>query len=185
VIEGSVALDTASSPADHHGELRFIVERRRFAWPPDRFTVSDQTRREAPENFRIDRLFESAFLEVIIVVETDTEDFRRLGHRRQYPNCVQVDGVHGQKVCTCAQQICTLCNQFGQSAWKAAFALRKAMPARAVIRRNSADTPRLKIDNAMGFLQWCADTCLERHRFVPEGYIAGESLDKKSNSSSP
>src|SRR6266446_2623695 len=143
VIEGSVAVDAASSPADHHGEFRLIVERRRFAWPPDRFTVSDQTRRVARENFGIDRLFESAFLEVIIVIETDTEDFRRLGHRRQYPNCVQVDCVHGQKICAGAQQICTSCNQFGQSAWKAAVALRKAMPARAVIGRNSGDTPLL------------------------------------------
>src|SRR5467141_425246 len=161
VIEGSVAVDAASSPADHHGELRLIVERGRFAWPPDRFTVSDQTRREARENFGIDRLFEPAFLEVNIVVETDTEDFRRLGHRRQYPNCVQVDCVHGQKVSACAQQICTLRNQFGQSARKAAFALRKAVPARAVIRRNSGDTPLLEMDNAHRFLlQWRADTCL-------------------------
>src|SRR5277367_894842 len=72
VIEGSVRLDAASSAADHHGELCLIVKRRRFGWPPDRFTVSDQARREARENFGIDRLFESAFLEVVIVVETDT-----------------------------------------------------------------------------------------------------------------
>jgi hypothetical protein len=148
VIEGFIAVDTAPSPANHHGEFRLIVQRGGFAWPPDRFTVSDQTCREARENFGIGRLFESAFLEVIIVVETDTEDFRRLGHRGQYPNGVQVDCVHGQKVSACAQQICTLRNQFGQSAWKAAFALRKAMPARAVIRRNSGDTPLLEMDNA-------------------------------------
>src|ERR1700752_2234031 len=98
---------------------------------------------------------------MIIVVETDTEDFRRLGHRRQYPNRVQVDCVHGQKVSACAQQICTLRNQFGQGAWKAAFVLRKAMPARAVIRRNSGDTPLLEMHNAHGFLlQWRADPCL-------------------------
>src|SRR6266478_1700738 len=151
VIEGSVALDAASSPADHHGELRLIVEGGRFAWPQDRFTVSDQTRREAREDFGIDRLLESAFLEVIIVVETDTEDFRRPGHRRQYPNCVQVDSMHGQKVSASAQQICTLCNQFGQSAWEAAFALHKAMPARAVIRCNSGDTPLLEMNNAHRF----------------------------------
>ena len=151
VIEGSVAVDAASSPADHHGELRLIVERERFAWLPDRFTVSDQTRREPCENFGIDRLFESAFLEMIIVVETDTEDFRRLGHRWQYPNCVQVDCVHGQKVSARAQQICALRNQFGKSAWKSAFALRKAMPARAVIRRNSAAPPFSKWTMRMGF----------------------------------
>src|ERR1700720_3589431 len=103
MIEGSVVLDAASAAADHHGELRLIVERGRFGWQPDRFTVSDQTGREARKNFGIDRLFESAFLEVIVVVETDTEYFRRLGHRRQYPNCVQVDFLHGQKVSACAQ----------------------------------------------------------------------------------
>ena len=113
--------------------------------------MSDQTRREARENFRIDRLFEPAFLEVIIIVEADTDDFRRLGHRRQYSNCAQVDCVHGQKLSACAQQICTLCNQFGQSAWKAAFALSKAMPARAVIRRNAGDTRLLKMDNSHRF----------------------------------
>jgi hypothetical protein len=160
VIEGSVAVDAAPSPADHHGELRLIVERGRFAWPPDRFTVSDQTRREARENFRINRLFESAFLEMVIVVETDTEDFRRLGHRRQYPNCVQVDCVHGQKGFASAQQICALRNQFGQSAWKAAFALGQAMPTRAIIRRNSGNTLLLEMDNAHRFLlQWRADIC--------------------------
>src|ERR1700677_1162146 len=104
------------------GEFRHIVERGRFGWPPDRFTVSDQARREARENFGIDRLLKSAFLEVIIVVETDAEDFRRLGHRRQFSNCVQVDCAHGQMISACAQQICTLCDQFGQSAWKAALA---------------------------------------------------------------
>ena len=106
VIEGSVALDAASSPADHHGEFRLIVERGRFAWPPDRFTVSDQTRREARENFGIDRLLESAFLEVIIVVETDTEDFRRLGHRRQYSNRIQVDcAAWAEGLCLCATDL--------------------------------------------------------------------------------
>ena len=138
-----------------------VVEHERFAWLPHRFTVSDQTRREPSKNFGIDRLFESAFLEVVIVVETDTKDFRRLGHRRQYPNCVQVDCVHGQKISACAQQICTLRNQFGKSAWKSAFARRKAMPARAVIRGNSGDTPLLEMKNADGFLlQWPADTYL-------------------------
>ena len=127
-------MDAASSSADHHGEFCLIVERGRLGWPPDRFTVSDQARREARENFGIDRLFEPAFLEVIIVVEADTDDFRRLGNRRQYSNCVQVDCLHRQEVSTCVQQVCTLCNQFGQSAWEAAFALGNAMPARAVIR---------------------------------------------------
>ena len=60
MIEGSVALNAASSPADNYGEFCLIVERGRFAWPPDLFTVSDQTRREARENFGIDGLFESA-----------------------------------------------------------------------------------------------------------------------------
>src|SRR5271170_2160536 len=123
--------------------------------------MSDQTRCEARENFGVRGLFESAFLEVIIVVETDTKDFGWLGHRGKYPYCVQVDCGHRQKVSACAQQICTLRNQFGQSGWKAAFALRKAMPARAVIRRNSGDTPRLEMDNAHRFfLQWRADTYL-------------------------
>jgi hypothetical protein len=59
--------------------------------------------------------------------------------------------VHGRKVSARAQQICTLRNQFGRSAWKAAFALRKAMSARAVIRRNSGDAPLPEMDNALGF----------------------------------
>jgi hypothetical protein len=94
VSEGSFAVDEPSSPTDHHGELRLRIERGRFAWPPDWFTVSDQTHREARENFGRDRFFESAFLEVIIIVaETDTEDFRRPRHPRQHLNCVQVDCV--------------------------------------------------------------------------------------------
>jgi hypothetical protein len=112
--------------------------------------MSDQTRREPRENFGIDRLFESAFLEVIIVVETETEDFRRLGHRRQYPNCVHIDCVHGQKVSAYAQQIRTLRNQLRKSAWKSGFALRKAMPARPVTRCNSGDAPLLEMDNTDG-----------------------------------
>jgi len=59
--------------------------------------------------------------------------------------------VHEQKVSACAQQIRTFRNQFGQSAWKAAVALREAMPARAVIRRNSGDTALLEVDNAHNF----------------------------------
>ena len=113
MIEGFVAVDAAPSSADHHGEFSLIVQRGRFRRLPDRFTVRDQAGRKPPENFGVDRLFESAFLNVIIVIETDTEDFRRLRHRRQYPNGVQVDGVHGQKVSACARQICTLRNQFG------------------------------------------------------------------------
>ncbi len=86
MFECSGGLDTASPSADHYGKLCFIVESGRFGWPPDRLTVSDQTRREAPEDFGVGGLFEAAFLEVIVVVETHTEDLRRLGHRRQYPN---------------------------------------------------------------------------------------------------
>jgi hypothetical protein len=41
--------------------------------------------------------------------------------------------MHGQKRFASTQQICALRNQFGQSTWKAAFALGKAMPARAAI----------------------------------------------------
>ncbi|HEY1885979.1 MAG TPA: hypothetical protein VGG86_07985 [Roseiarcus sp.] len=111
-----------------------------------------KTRRVSRENLRIDRLFESAFFEVIIVVKTNTKDFRRLEHRRQYPNCVQVDGMHGQKRFASTQQICALRNQFGQSTWKSAFALGKAMPARAVIRGNSGNTLLLEMDDAHGFL---------------------------------
>jgi hypothetical protein len=48
--------------------------------------------------------------------------------------------MHGQKGFAAAQQICTLRNQFGQSARKAAFAVGKAMPARAIIRGNSGNT---------------------------------------------
>jgi len=165
MIEGFVAADAASSPADHHGEFRLIVQRGRFRWLPDRFTVSEQTRREPPENFGIDRLFESAFLEVIIVVETDTEDFRWLRHRRQYPNGVQVDGVRAQKLSACAQQIRALRNQFGKGARKSAVALVKAIPARAVIGGNSGNATLLEMDHAHGFLlQWSADTC-QRHGF--------------------
>jgi len=57
VIDGFVAVDAAPFPSDHHGEFRLIFERGRFAWPPDRFTVSNKTRRVARENFRIDRFF--------------------------------------------------------------------------------------------------------------------------------
>jgi hypothetical protein len=88
-----------------------------------------------------------AMLEVIIVVETDTEHFRGLQHRRQYPNCVQVDCVHGRKISSCAQQICTLRNQFGQNGWRAAFALRKAMSA----------PPFSKWTMRIAFLQWQVD----------------------------
>ena len=46
----------------------------------------------------------------------------------------------------------TSCNQFGQGAWKAAFTLRKAVPAGAVIRRNSGDARLLEMDDAHSFL---------------------------------
>ena len=86
MIEGYFRLDAPSSPANHHGEFCLIIERGRFRRSRDRITVSDQAGREARENFGVDRLFESAFLEVVIVVQTDTDDFRRLLHRRQDSN---------------------------------------------------------------------------------------------------
>jgi hypothetical protein len=58
--------------------------------------------------------------------------------------------LHGQKGFASAQQICTLRNQFGQSAWKTAFTLGKAMPAQAIIRRNSGNTSMLEVDNTHG-----------------------------------
>src|SRR5580692_5572636 len=98
MTQGSLAADAASSLADYHGELRLIVEHRRFTWPADWFAVSDQTRREPCKNFGIHRLFKPAFLKVVIVVEADTEDFRWLGHRRQYPDSAQVDCGRAKKV---------------------------------------------------------------------------------------
>ena len=52
--------------------------------------------------------------------------------------------MHGQKVSAYAQQICTLRNQVGNSAWKSGFALRKTMPAQSVIRRDFWHIPLSK-----------------------------------------
>src|SRR5258705_135374 len=101
--------------------------------------MSEQTRREAGEDFRIGRLLQPAFLQVIIVVDTDAQNLRRHGHRRQQPDSVQVDCRRLPEASADAQQVCALCDQLGQSAWKSAVALREAMPARAFIRGNSGD----------------------------------------------
>ena len=93
--------------------------------------MSDQTRREAGEDFRILRFLQSAFLQVIIVVETDAQNFRWGGHRRQRPNSVQVDCWRLFEGFADTQQICTLCDQLGQRAWKSAVLLSEAAPARA------------------------------------------------------
>jgi hypothetical protein len=53
--------------------------------------MSDQTRRKAGEDLRIGRLLQPAFRQVIIVVETDTQNFWRYGDRRQQSDSVQVD----------------------------------------------------------------------------------------------
>src|SRR3989442_7217555 len=102
--------------------------------------MSDQTRREADEDVWIGRLLQAAFLQVIIVVETDAQNFRRYGHRRQQPDSVQVDCRRLPEASADAQQVCALCDQLGQRAWKSAVPLRKATPARAFIRRNSRDS---------------------------------------------
>jgi len=47
-----------------------------------------------------------------------------------------------------AQQVCALCDQLGQSAWKSAVALREAMPARAFIRGNSGDSTCFEMNDA-------------------------------------
>src|SRR5258707_9219494 len=110
--------------------------------------MSDQTRREAGEDFRIGRLLQPAFFQVIIVVETDAQNFRRYGHRRQQPDSVQVDRRRLPEASADAQQVCALCNQLGQSAWKSAVALREAMPARAFIRGNSGDSTCFEMNDA-------------------------------------
>src|SRR5271155_2736378 len=99
--------------------------------------MSDQTRREAREDFRIRRLLQPTFLQVIIVVETDAQNFRRYGYRRQQPNSVQVDWRRLPEAPADLQQVCALCDQFGQSTWKSAVPLRESMPARTFIRGNS------------------------------------------------
>src|SRR5216683_3424446 len=110
--------------------------------------MRDQTRREAGEDFRIGWLLQPALLQVIIVVETDAENFRRYGHRRQQPDSVQVDCRRLPKAPADAQQVCALCNQLGQGAWKSAVPLREAMPARAFIRGNSGNSTCFKMDDA-------------------------------------
>lgn len=99
--------------------------------------MSDQARREATEYFRIDRLFQSAFRQVIIVVETDTENLWRYGYRRQQSDSAQVDCRRLAQTPAGAQQVRALCNQLGQRAWKIAVTLGEAMPARAFIHGNS------------------------------------------------
>src|SRR3989442_13223545 len=102
--------------------------------------MRDQTCRETGEDFRIGRLLQPAFLQVIIVVETDAQNFRRYGHRRQQPDSGQIDCRRLPEASADAQQVCALCDQLGQRAWKSASPLREAMPARAFIRVNSADS---------------------------------------------
>src|SRR6266850_7320183 len=109
--------------------------------------MSDQTRRETGEDFRIVRLLQTAFLQVIIVVETNGQNFRRYGHRRQQPDSVQVDYRRLPEASADAQQVCALRDQLGQSAWKSAVPLREAMPAGAFIRGNPGDSTCFKIDD--------------------------------------
>src|SRR6266576_1356320 len=109
--------------------------------------MSDQTRREAREDFRIRRLLQPAFLQVIIVVETDAQNFRRYGHRRQQPHSVQVDCRRLPKASADPQQVFASCDQLGQSAWKSAVPLRETMPARAFIRGNSGGSTYFEIDD--------------------------------------
>src|SRR6267142_2914651 len=107
--------------------------------------MSDQTRREAGEDFRIVGLLQPAFLQVIIVVETDGKNFRRYGHRWQQPDSTQVDCRRLPEASADAQQVCALCDQLGQSAWESAVPLREAMPARAFIRGNSGGSTYFEI----------------------------------------
>src|SRR5216684_2967872 len=109
--------------------------------------MSDQTRREASEDFRIGRLLQPAFLQVIIVVETDAQNFRRYGHRRQQPDSVQVDCRRLPEASADAQQVCALCDQLGQGTWKSAVSLCETMPARAFIRGNSGNSTCFKMDD--------------------------------------
>src|SRR6266702_8398133 len=110
--------------------------------------MSDQARREAGEDFRIGLLLQPAFLQVIIVVETDAQNFRRYGHRRQQPDGVQVDCRRLPEASADAQQVCTLCDQLGQRAWKSAVPLRETMPARAFLGGNAWDSTFFKMDDA-------------------------------------
>src|ERR1700728_4404992 len=110
--------------------------------------MSDQTRREAAKNFRIDGLLQSAFRQVIIVIETDAQNFGRYGYRRQQSYSVQVDCGRLSEASAGAQQVCALCDQLGQSAWKSPVALREAMPARTFIRGNTGDSTGLEMNDS-------------------------------------
>src|SRR5580658_2760893 len=110
--------------------------------------MSDQTRREASEDFRVLRFLQPTLLQVIIVVETDAQNFRRCGHRRQQPDILQVDCWRLPESSADAQQVCALCDQLGQGAWKSAVWLCEAMPARAFVRGNPWNSLRFKIDDA-------------------------------------
>src|ERR1700679_2090905 len=110
--------------------------------------MRNQTRREAAEDFGIGWLLQPAFFQVIIVVETDAQNFRRCGHRRQQANSVQVDYWRLPEASTDAQQVCTLCDQLGKRAWKSTLMLREAMPARAFLRSNSEDSVYFKMNDA-------------------------------------
>src|SRR6266481_4480679 len=109
--------------------------------------MSDQTRREADEDVWIGRLLQAAFLQVIIVVETGAQNFRRYGHGRQQPDSVQVDCRRLPEASADAQQVCALCDQLGKSAWESAVPLREAMPARAFIRGNSGGSTYFEIED--------------------------------------
>jgi hypothetical protein len=147
VIEGLPLGDAAPRLADHHGQFGFIIERNRFAGPADRLLMRDQTRREAGEDFRISRLLQPAFLQVIIVVEPDARNFRRYGDRRQQPDSLQVDCRRLPEATSYAQQVCALRDQLGKCAWKSAVPLGEAVPPRAFIRGNSWDSTRFKMDD--------------------------------------
>src|SRR6202041_2600296 len=110
--------------------------------------MSDHTLREAAEDLRIDRLLQPAFFQVVIVVETDTQNFRRFRYRRQQADSVQVDCRRLSEAFADAQQVCTLCDKLGQRAWKSAFPPSESMPARAFIRANSGDSTCFKMNDA-------------------------------------
>src|SRR5947209_15055611 len=110
--------------------------------------MSDQTRGEAGEDFRIVGLLQPAFLQVIIVVETNGQNFWRYGHWRQQPDSVQVDCRRLPETSADAQQVCALCDQLGQSAWESAVPLREAMPAQAFIRGKPGDATCFEMDDA-------------------------------------
>src|SRR5580698_5652417 len=110
--------------------------------------MSDQTRREAGEDLRILRLLQPALLQVIIVIETNAQNFRWCGHRRQQVDSLQVDPRRLPEGPADMQQVCALCDQLGQSAWKSTVWLREAVPTRTFVRGNSGDSMCFKIDDA-------------------------------------